>query len=183
MDSRFRGNDVIQVRYVTLTTTVIPAIAVIPAEAGIQVFGERRVPVDAGVTDTPVGIAPAAGRRSAVPAGWRGAGGSVGEGAGERFAPRLAFASTGPWGRVRSCRQPRSLRVGWGGRGVTDAGALRMARGSAAVALRLTDAPPGARAPRTGGAAASAASGREGVMDAPASGSMVQHPAAAPITA
>ena len=30
MDSRFRGNDVIQVRYITLTTTVIPA------EAGIH---------------------------------------------------------------------------------------------------------------------------------------------------
>ena len=36
MDSRFRGNDVIQVRYVTLTTTVIPAIAVIPEKAGIH---------------------------------------------------------------------------------------------------------------------------------------------------
>ena len=59
------------------------------------------------------------------------------------------------------------------GGGDTDAGALRMARSSAAVALRPTDAPPGARAPRTGGVAVSAASGREGVMDASASG-MVQ---------
>ena len=42
-------------------------------------------------------------------------------------------------------------------RGVTDAGALRMAQGSAAPALRSTDTPPGARAPRTGG------SGRYGV--------------------
>ena len=36
MDSRFRGNDVIRVRYVTLTTTVIPA------EAGIH--DGRRIP-------------------------------------------------------------------------------------------------------------------------------------------
>ena len=40
MDPRFRGNDVIRVGYVTLTTTVIPAIAVIPAEAGIH-YGQR----------------------------------------------------------------------------------------------------------------------------------------------
>ena len=40
MDSRFRGNDVIRARYVTLATTVIPAIAVIPAEAGIH-YGQR----------------------------------------------------------------------------------------------------------------------------------------------
>ena len=40
MDSRFRGNDVIRVRYVTLTTTVIPAMVVIPAEAGIH-YGQR----------------------------------------------------------------------------------------------------------------------------------------------
>ena len=41
MDSRFRGNDVIRVRYVTLTTTVIPAIAVIPAKAGIHRLIQR----------------------------------------------------------------------------------------------------------------------------------------------
>ena len=96
---------------------------VIPAKAGIQVSGERHVPVDAGVTDTPVGVtdtpvgvAPAAARRFAVPAGRREAGGSVsaGAGVGEPSAPRPAFASTGPWGRVRSCRRPRLLR---GGRG------------------------------------------------------------------
>ena len=44
MDSRFRGNDVIRARYVTLTKTVIPTISVIPAEAGIQVFGNAGVP-------------------------------------------------------------------------------------------------------------------------------------------
>ena len=36
LDSRFRGNDVIRARYVTLTTTVVTSISVIPAKAGIQ---------------------------------------------------------------------------------------------------------------------------------------------------
>ena len=36
LDSRFRGNDVIRARYVTLTTTVVSSISVIPAKAGIQ---------------------------------------------------------------------------------------------------------------------------------------------------
>ena len=40
MDSRFRGNDVIRVKYVTLTTAVIPAIVVIPAEAGIHLLSQ-----------------------------------------------------------------------------------------------------------------------------------------------
>ena len=86
---------------------VIPAppTFVIPAKAGIQVSGERRVPVDAGVTDTPVGIAPAAGRRSAVPTGRRGAAcarvGSLGRcgrgaGGGSRTRGRYAWREVPP---------------------------------------------------------------------------------------
>ena len=82
-------------------------------------------------------VMPEAGRRSAVPAGRRGAGGGA-VGVGGPFAPRAAFASTGPWGRVRSCRQPRSLREGGEGHGrggATHGVGLR--RGGAAHGARL----------------------------------------------
>ena len=68
-----------------------PRKFVIPAKAGIQVFGARRVLVDSG---TP----PALDRRSTVPVGWGGTGGVVG-------VPFAALASTGRAG-------PRAVIVG-----------------------------------------------------------------------
>ena len=70
VDSRFRGNDVSRARYATLTTTVIPAIAVFPAKAGIHVPGNsvsRGNDVSRGGTGIPPASEPGSGSASA----WR----------------------------------------------------------------------------------------------------------------